>query len=159
MKVCLSTGFPYSLHLYLTSKPLRVPAHLPHYKWHGSGDRLLNPKFTMTRAQPCLVRLWVTGLAIREKDSTTILSRPLRPQELPSPSISQVRGFLTFSMGNNPITETGTQAQLRGALVEQSFDYPTAKYVVDGVSGESPNRNHFVKRLLNSALQPDPNNQ
>ena len=113
----------------------------------------------MTRVQPCWVRLWVTGLAIREKDSTTILSRPLRPQELPSPSISQVRGLLTFSRGNNLITETGTQAQLCGALVEQSFDYPAAKYVVDGISGESPDRDHLVRRLLNSALQPDPNNQ
>ena len=66
---------------------------------------------------------------------------------------------LVASGGTNSIMETGSQARLYGALVEQSFGYPIAEYKIDGFSGKSPERRCSLRRLPNSALQPDPNNQ
>jgi len=77
-------------------RPPTTRPHPPHCKWRCSGDRLLIPGFTTTRVRPCGVCLWVTGLAVRSKEPTTTLSRAPQPQELLSPSSSQVRLLFAF---------------------------------------------------------------
>ena len=102
----------------------------------------------MTRVQRCGVRLRATGLGISIRGSTTILTRAPQPQELPSPSLSQVlRSRPLFFNGTNVLMGTGTRVWLYGGIMNATnahgeyISYPTAEYTLDGVSGESTDRN------------------
>jgi hypothetical protein len=91
----LSFTFHHLRPLLGALRPLDLASPSTHSKWRLSGHRILIPMFSTTRARHCGIRMWATGRTLSTPGPEMEQPRSPQPQELPSPSLSQVRKSLT----------------------------------------------------------------